>query len=66
MQHMEIPRLEVELKLQLLAYATATATMYLSCNLCHSLQQHWILNLLSEARESNLHPHGHYVGFLTC
>ena len=28
--HMEVPRLEVELELQLLAYTTATATEYLS------------------------------------
>ena len=35
------------------AYATATATPDPSsiCNLRHSLQQHWIFNLLSEARD---------------
>ena len=35
------------------AYATATATLDLSyiCNLCHSLQQHRILNSLSKARD---------------
>ena len=52
--HMEVPRLGVELELQLLAYVTATATatwdLSLVCNLHHSSQQHWILNPLSEAR----------------
>ena len=35
------------------AYATATAMLDLShiCDLHHSLWQHWILNLLSEARD---------------
>ena len=34
------------------AYAIAMATWDLShiCDLCHSLQQHWILNTLSKAR----------------
>ena len=43
---MEIPRLGVELELQLLAYTTAIAKQDLSgdCNLHHSLGQHWILN----------------------
>ena len=52
---MEVPRLGVELELQLLAYtiATATTTWDLShvCDLHHSSQQYWILNLLSEARD---------------
>ena len=50
---MEIPRLEVELELQLLAYTTATATWDLSgvCDLHHSSQQCQILNQLSEARD---------------
>ena len=50
---MEVPRLGVELELQLLAYATATAMPDLSriCDLHHSLQQRWILNPLSEARD---------------
>ena len=49
---MEGPRLGVELELQLLAYAKATETQDPRhiCNLYHSSQQHWILNLLSEAR----------------
>ena len=40
-------------ELQLQVYATATATLDLSCicNLCHSLWQCWILNPLSEARD---------------
>ena len=44
---MEVPRLRVELKLQLMAYTTATAMPDLShiCNLHHSSRQHWILNL---------------------
>ena len=50
---MEVPRLGVEWELQLPAYATATATLDLNCicDLHHSLQQCWILNLLSEARD---------------
>ena len=44
---MEIPRLGIELNLQLLAYATATATPD------HSSWQCWILNPLSEARDRN-------------
>ena len=50
---MEIPRLGVELELQLLAYATATATWDLShvCNLHHSSRQCPIFNPLSEARD---------------
>ena len=51
--HMEVPRLGVELELQLLAYTTASATQDLShiCDLHLSLQQHQILNPLSEARD---------------
>ena len=52
---MEIPRLGVKLKPQLLAYATATATLdpsrIFNLDLCHRLQQHWILNPLNEARD---------------
>jgi len=50
---MEVPRLGVELELQLLAYTTATATLDLSCicNLHHSSWQHRILNPLSKARD---------------
>ena len=51
--HMEVPRLQVESELQLLAYSTAIATWDLShiCDLHHSSQQHRILNQLSEARD---------------
>ena len=53
LQHMEVPRLGVKSELQLLAYATATATADPSCicDLYHSLRQCWILNPLSEARD---------------
>ena len=54
-QHMEAPRLGVELELQLPAYTTATATAMpdLSCvfELHHSSWQRQILNLLSEDRD---------------
>ena len=38
---------------QIRGYATATETLNPSriCDLCHSLQQRWILNPLSEARD---------------
>ena len=51
--HMEVPRLGVESELELLAYATATATQDLShiCNLYHSSWQCWILNPLIKARD---------------
>ena len=51
--HMEVPRLGVELELQLLAYATATAMPDLSraCELHHSSPQRRILNPLSEAKD---------------
>ena len=41
-QHIEVPKLGVELELQLLAYTTATATWDLShvCDLLHSSWQH--------------------------
>ena len=50
---MEVPMLEVESELQLLAYTTATATWDPShiCYLQHSSRQHQILNLLSKARD---------------
>ena len=50
---MEVPRLGVESELQLLACTTATAMQDPSCfcNLCHSLQQHWIFNPSSKARD---------------
>ena len=51
--HMEVTRLGVELELQQPAYATAPATLDLSCvyNLHHSSQQHRILNPLIRARD---------------
>jgi len=52
---MAVPRLGVKLELQLQAYTTATAMTVLSlvCDLHHSSQQHWILNLVSEARDQS-------------
>ena len=46
-----VPKLGVELELQLPAYTTAIATPDPSCicDQCYSSQQHWILNPLSEA-----------------
>ena len=51
--HMEVPRLGVELELQLLAYTTATPLPYSShvCVLHCSSQQPQILNPLSGARD---------------
>jgi len=50
LQHMEVPKLGVELELELPAYTTATAIQDLShiCNLHHSSYQCRILNPLSE------------------
>ena len=50
---MEVPRLWVQLEIQLLAYAIATATPDLSCicYLHHSSWQYQILNPLSMARD---------------
>ena len=55
-QCMEVPRLEVKAELQLWVYAITTAnqTLSLICNLHHNLQQHQILNPLSEARDPTL------------
>ena len=52
---MEVPKLGVQLELQLLAYTTATATSDLSlvCDLYNSSRPHRILNPLSEARDRN-------------
>ena len=49
----EVPQPGVESELQLPAYTTATATWEpsLNCNLHHSSQKHWILNLLSKDRD---------------
>ena len=53
LQHMELPRLELESELQPPAYTTTTATPDPShvCNLHHSSWQHQNLNPLSEARD---------------
>ena len=53
LRHIEVPRLEVQLELQLLAYAIATATPDLShvCDLHPNSQQYQIPNPLSEARD---------------
>ena len=52
-RHMEVPRLGVQLELQLPVCTTATATQDLSCicDLHYSSQQCRILNPLSEARD---------------
>ena len=51
--YMEVPRLGVQLELQLPAYTTATAMRDLShvCDLHHNSWQHQIPNPLSEARD---------------
>ena len=53
---MEVPRLEVKSELQLPAYTPATTTPHPThiCDLLSSLWQHWILNLLSKARDQTL------------
>ena len=50
---MEVPRIGVELALQLQACVTATGMPDLSCvfELHHSSQQQWILNPMREARD---------------
>ena len=56
--HMEVPRLGVELQLQLPAYTTATAAQDPShiCDLHHSSGQHQILNPLRDGIQPQ--PHG--------
>ena len=51
--HTKVPRLGVESEQYLPAYATVTTKQdsSLMCNLHHGLQQHRILNLLSEVRD---------------
>ena len=53
LEHMEVPRLGMELELHLPAYATATATPHLShiCDVYHRSRQCRFLNPLSEARD---------------
>ena len=57
---LEVPRLGVQLELQLPAYATGTAMQDLRCvcDLHHSSWQHQSLNLPSEARDRT---HNHMV-----
>ena len=63
----EVPRLGVKSELQLPTSATAIATQDPSyvCYLPHSSWLHQILNPLSEARESNPHPHRYISGFVS-
>ena len=64
--HTEVPRPGVNSDMQLQAYATARATLDLSCicNLHHKLWQCQILNPLSEVRD-HTHTLRHNVRFLT-
>ena len=66
--HMEVPGPGVESELQLQAHTTTTATLDLNyiCNLCCSLWQCLILNLLSEARDQTLILNRGKVESLTC
>ena len=65
-RHMEVSRLGVGSELQLVAYATATATWNpsLICNLYHSSQQHQIPDPLSKARDRTCIP-GILVRFIS-
>ena len=56
---MEVPRLGVELELQLPTYTTATAMRDVS-HLHRSSGQFWILNPQSEAKDGTCCPHGYY------
>ena len=47
LQHMEVPRIEVKLELQLPTYATAMPDQRRIFDLCCSLQECWIFNPLS-------------------
>ena len=51
--YLEVPRLGVDLELQLLAHAPATAMPDLSgiCDLHQSLWQRWVLNSLNQATD---------------
>ena len=66
LRHMEVPRLGVELELQLPACTTATATLDPSRahNLHHSSRQRRILNPLGRAR-IELSSSGFLVGFIS-
>ena len=56
---MDVLRLGIESKLQLLAYITAMTMWDLSCicNVYHSSGQHWILKT-EQGQGLNLSPHG--------
>ena len=62
---MEVPRLGVELELELQAYTTAVETPDPSyiCNLHRSLGQHQMLGIKAEG--SNLYPHRDNIKSLT-
>ena len=62
MRHVQVPRLGVQLELQLPAYTTATQDWSHVYDLHHSSGQRRILNPLREARESNPCPHGYLLG----
>ena len=63
---MEVPRLGVELELQLPACTTTTAMPDLTrvCDLYHSSWQCWILNPLMSRARDRTHPHGYQLGSL--
>ena len=65
LQHMEVPRLEVKCELHCWS-ATAIAKPDPShiCDLHHISRQRQILNPTEQGQVLNLHPRGHYVGFL--
>ena len=65
LRHIEVPRIGVELELQLLAYTKARAMLELSASVTYAavygnteFLTHWL-------RPGSPHPHGDYVGFLT-
>ena len=51
LQHMEVPRLEIELELSLPPQSQQRKDLSRTCDLHHSSWQSWILNPLSEARD---------------
>ena len=59
--HIEVPRLGAESELQLLAYATDTATWdpSLVCDLYHSSWQCRISDPTNRGQGLNPHPHGY-------
>uniref|UniRef100_A0A8D2CHX6 Transmembrane protein 19 n=1 Tax=Sus scrofa TaxID=9823 RepID=A0A8D2CHX6_PIG len=68
LRHMEVPRLQVELEphsCRPTLHRQQFPHLSCICDLCRSLKQCWILNLL-RGQGPNAYPHGHYVRFLTC